>query len=589
MPTLIDKAPNQEELEEDSGFSEDDSSDTAANINKNLGFDDFDEENNKSDDNSGSDYEDEPERHNDDSDYGNQNEREQGSSNQKENETKQNDSGGGNRLDQAQDLKDKYDKAKGLKDKLSGANKAAEAGKSAGAVGEGAAVPAAAAPAAAAPAAGGGAVAAGGGAAAAGGTVAAGGAAATATAPAWVPFAIGAAIVIAIVILIILFIVGILHVTGNLGASGAEAAPKPGSGTGPGGGSIVVGSPRGCPMSGTITTPYGRNIITYSYYPDHYAVDIGDGPGTNSLVYNTLDGTAVSSTGNGIIPDQIVTVTAGEFSVVFHHLKEGTLITDGPVSVGDVIGNEDTTGNVDGEHLHYVVYRNGILQNPIDYMPATIYFTQPADNDFTGVPLPSEGKWGDCGTLPQDTIPGTGSGGGGATGLSYFIRYGDTSIQVADPTRVRDLAALSWPTNHINDPCPGGITCWDYVIQESSARGISPAFAITIWYEEGGFGGAGAVTEFGCYPPGYSGGQVSLLDSFNCFLNFTAGEHPYNSGDPYQSFYDWVNNFCGPNREYICGPALDDPTDDNLNFIPNLRSVYESVSGITVESAPTIP
>ncbi len=586
MPTLIDQAPDQEELEEDSGFSEDDSSDTAANINKNLGYDDLDEANKGSEDTSDSDYEDEPEHHNDDSDYGSQNESESGSGGQKENESKQDDSGGGNRLDQARDLKDKFDKVKGLKDKLSGANKAAEAGKSAATVGEGVAAPAAAAPAAAVPAAGGGAVA-GGGAAAAGGTVAAGGAAATS--PAWVPFAIGAAIVIAIVILIILFIVGILHVTGNLGASGAEAAPKPGSGTGPGGGSIVVGSPRGCPMSGTITTPYGRNIITYSYYPDHYAVDIGDGPGTNSPVYNTLDGTAVSSTGSGIIPDQIVTVTAGEFSVVFHHLKEGTLITDGPVSVGDVIGNEDTTGNVDGEHLHYVVYRNGILQNPIDYMPATIYFTQPADNDFTGVPLPSEGKWGDCGTLPQDTIPGTGSGGGGAVGLNYFISYGDTSIQVADPTRIRDLAALSWPTNHINDPCPGGITCWDYVIQESSARGISPAFAITIWYEEGGFGGAGAVTEFGCYPPGYSGGQVSFLDSFNCFLNFTASEHPYNSGDPYQSFYDWVNNFCGPNREYICGPALDDPTDDNLNFIPNLRSVYESVSGITVEPAPTIP
>lgn len=209
MPTLIDEAPDQENLEEEEpGFSEEDASDTAANINKNLA-DDFDEP--KKEEVDDSDY-DEP-RHQDDEYEPNRNEESgQQDSNEEQADRNQSDSGN-NSLD---DLNKIQDAAKRPE-----AGAAGEAGATGGAAaGEAGAVGGAAGEAGAASAAGaGGAGAVGAG---AGGTAAVGGAAAAggATFPVW-PVVAGVIIVAAFLIIIV---VVILKVTGNLGSSSASAS-----------------------------------------------------------------------------------------------------------------------------------------------------------------------------------------------------------------------------------------------------------------------------------------------------------------------------------------------------------------------------
>ena len=156
--------------------------------------------------------------------------------------------------------------------------------------------------------------------------------------------------------------------------------------------------------------------------------------------------------------------------------------------------------------------------------------------------------------------------------MNYYIKYGDISIGIDPVTRAQITAmASSWQGNNIGQ--------WDYVVSQSIARGVSPAFTIAIWMEEGGFGGAGALDQFGMVRCS----QHDLISSLNCFLDFTTRERPYNSADPYNSFYNWVNYFCGPNRVYICGPSLTDPSDSNENFIPNLEWAITTVNPDAIE------
>ena len=170
------------------------------------------------------------------------------------------------------------------------------------------------------------------------------------------------------------------------------------------------------------------------------------------------------------------------------------------------------------------------------------------------------------------TIPGAPPS---ADGLNYYILYGDTSIEPVNPEGIKAFANSRYPGNNIDVPCPGGVTCWDYVIAQSKAHKISPAFAITIWWEEGGFGGAGAKDEFG---------QTSacalhdFLSSFSCFLNFSGANpqipanyflgspHPFDPSDPQGSFTEWVRYMCGTFTGPIC---LNNP-----DFISSLEDIY---------------
>jgi len=157
-------------------------------------------------------------------------------------------------------------------------------------------------------------------------------------------------------------------------------------------------TPTGCPMTGTITTPYGFNIADYISLGWHYGIDIWDGP-VSAQIRSTITGTARTRT--TLDGGFEVVVENARFAVYFLHLFS-TGRVEGPVTVGQVIGLEDTSGLVTGEHLHYTIYKDGVRVNPTEYMPVSLNYTQPAGNDFTGISKPpaSEGGWGTCNALP---------------------------------------------------------------------------------------------------------------------------------------------------------------------------------------------
>lgn len=178
---------------------------------------------------------------------------------------------------------------------------------------------------------------------------------------------------------------------------------------------VVIGKPVsvppvGCPMIGNITTPYGSNIPGYVQNPDgsilrHDGIDIGNGVKDNSPVYATMTGTLsyydyFSALGGSMT--RTMKINNGIYQVQYFHVVAGTRAPEGPVIIGQKIGNEDETGYVFGEHLHYEVRINDSRVDPSPFLGATLYYTQPANDDFTG--MTELNPWGKCENLPQSPV-----------------------------------------------------------------------------------------------------------------------------------------------------------------------------------------
>ena len=183
---------------------------------------------------------------------------------------------------------------------------------------------------------------------------------------------------------------------------------------------------------------------------------------------------------------------------------------------------------------------------------------------------------GSC-NLVANAPPGSGEPPGDGT-LDFYIKYGDKAIYPADIDEIKNVAE-NWPDNNANKSFPGlpGTTFLDFAIQQSLLHNISPAFSIAIWWEEGGFGGllppdynTRANSEFGCFPGGDTSQHLTFLYSFNCFVQFTENEHPYDPNRPQESFNNWMTYFCGPLAVPICS--------NNPGFVDRLESVYNTVA-----------
>ena len=56
------------------------------------------------------------------------------------------------------------------------------------------------------------------------------------------------------------------------------------------------------------------------------------------------------------------------YSTLYAHMRCYAVSVGEYVNQGDVRGYVGTTGNSNGNHLHFNVYYNGSLQNPFDYV-----------------------------------------------------------------------------------------------------------------------------------------------------------------------------------------------------------------------------
>ena len=114
------------------------------------------------------------------------------------------------------------------------------------------------------------------------------------------------------------------------------------------------------PMRGTITLEFGESSL---YQPLHTGIDIATTRGTQVAAF--MDGTVTYAGeifwgyGKHIIIDH-----GNNVSTVYAHLDKVLVYEGQPVKMGDVIGNEGTTGWSTGPHLHFEIRVYGIPVNP---------------------------------------------------------------------------------------------------------------------------------------------------------------------------------------------------------------------------------
>lgn len=129
----------------------------------------------------------------------------------------------------------------------------------------------------------------------------------------------------------------------------------------------ILGFDYTCPLSGTMTSPFGwREDPNSGEECFHYGVDIAGEEGAGIACF--ADG-AVGTVGESNLLGKYVTVNhEGGFSTLYAHCSAVTVSAGQSVRKGDELARVGATGNATGPHLHFEVHDGGEYLNPVYYV-----------------------------------------------------------------------------------------------------------------------------------------------------------------------------------------------------------------------------
>jgi murein DD-endopeptidase MepM/ murein hydrolase activator NlpD len=109
--------------------------------------------------------------------------------------------------------------------------------------------------------------------------------------------------------------------------------------------------------------------ITSHYGPDHpLGIDIGQSTGA---ILAATDGTVIFAGGDACCSYGLFVVITGprDITMVYGHLETLAVKVGDTVRLGQPVGEVGCTGHCFGTHLHFEVIKDGLRQNPMDYLP----------------------------------------------------------------------------------------------------------------------------------------------------------------------------------------------------------------------------
>lgn len=127
---------------------------------------------------------------------------------------------------------------------------------------------------------------------------------------------------------------------------------------------LAVATPSIWPVAGWLTSSFGRRTDPFTGDPDfHPGLDISADYGQPVLA--TGDATVESAGPNGSYGNMVV--LDHQFGIItkYGHLSRIAVTAGQSVSRGDVIGYVGSTGRSTAAHLHYEIWMNGKLTNPM--------------------------------------------------------------------------------------------------------------------------------------------------------------------------------------------------------------------------------
>ena len=127
-----------------------------------------------------------------------------------------------------------------------------------------------------------------------------------------------------------------------------------------------------------ITSPIGyRSAASTNYVgtTNHKGVDIGAPWGSNILAAKAGVVTIASYGWNGGYGNYVAITHGSNSTYTLYAHMSTVLVSEGQtVTQGQVIGLVGSTGNSTGPHIHFEVHENGLLMNPLDYLPGYIRY-----------------------------------------------------------------------------------------------------------------------------------------------------------------------------------------------------------------------
>ena len=127
----------------------------------------------------------------------------------------------------------------------------------------------------------------------------------------------------------------------------------------------VAAAPQQASSSGFIRPVRGR--ISQYFSGSHRGIDIPAPFGTPILA--AASGTVISAGWGGSFGNYVQISHANGYATLYAHMSSIGVSVGDRVSQGQEIGRVGSTGRSTGNHLHFEVTRNGVLVNPLNYIP----------------------------------------------------------------------------------------------------------------------------------------------------------------------------------------------------------------------------
>ncbi len=123
------------------------------------------------------------------------------------------------------------------------------------------------------------------------------------------------------------------------------------------------------PTSFVLEPPYSSGGVSYAHY--HTGLDMAAGCGTPILAAGTG---VVAASGQPLFPFDsgfgVILDHGNGLQTWYWHLQARVTVSPGqPITIGQVIGYEGSTGNSTGCHLHFAVNQSGVWSNPRFFLP----------------------------------------------------------------------------------------------------------------------------------------------------------------------------------------------------------------------------
>jgi murein DD-endopeptidase MepM/ murein hydrolase activator NlpD len=118
------------------------------------------------------------------------------------------------------------------------------------------------------------------------------------------------------------------------------------------------------PVNGAITSPYGyrRDPFNSSRNQFHTGIDIRGSMGTP--VKAAMAGRVSQVGTDNVLGNYVIISHHSGYRTLYGHLSVIRARTGAYVTQGELIGNVGSTGLSTGPHLHFTVYKDGVLVNP---------------------------------------------------------------------------------------------------------------------------------------------------------------------------------------------------------------------------------